>query len=45
MDVITFLVSYTEAALWKNPGKDIGHGDDIYLRYKRGEDVFGEINE
>ncbi len=31
--------------IWKNPGKDIGHGDDIYLRYKRGEDVFGEINE
>jgi len=30
---------------WKNPRKELGWGTCTYLRYKRGEDVFGDINE
>ena len=30
---------------WKNPKRDLGHGHDKYLSYKRGEDVFDEVNE
>ena len=30
---------------WKNPSRDLGHGDDKYLRYKRGEDVFHDLEE
>lgn len=30
---------------WKNPRRNLGHGDNKYLRMKRGEDVFGESNE
>jgi len=29
----------------QNWNRDLGWGKNIYLRYKRGEDVFGEINE
>ena len=31
--------------VWKNPRKEIGWGTCSYLRYKRGEDVFDELNE
>lgn len=29
----------------QNWNRDLGWGKNIYLRYKRGEDVFGELNE
>lgn len=29
----------------QNWNRDLGWGKNIYLRYKRGEDVFGEMNE
>lgn len=31
--------------VWKNPSKEIGWGTCSYLRYKRGEDVFNDIEE
>jgi len=31
--------------VWKNPSKDMGWGTCMYLRRRRGEDVFGDINE
>lgn len=30
---------------WKNPKRELGWGTCTYLRYKRGEDVFGEKDE
>jgi len=29
----------------QNWNRDLGWGKSIYLRYKRGEDVFGELDE